>query len=85
MLFRNGHKLIFSMKNPGLITISMNSMTAHYLPGVDARPTGESQVDMLKSRWGAFGELSWTYNEQAVRIDSLVRFYMSRFVRDSAK
>lgn len=83
MLFRNGHKLIFSVREAGLVQIIHNSVAGSYLPGQNVSST-ESHEN-LQAHWGAFGELKWTYREQPLNIDYLVRYYMSRFVRDSAK
>lgn len=82
MLFRNGYKLIFSMKQPGQVLVSHSTAGAHYLPGQTATPANE---DYLQAAWGAFGQLIWTYNQLQISLDHLVRFYMSRFVKDSAK
>ncbi|HMN67777.1 MAG TPA: hypothetical protein PKC28_04485 [Bdellovibrionales bacterium] len=84
MLFRNGYKLIFSMRQPGLISVSHSSAGAHYIPGQTKPEEGPSQ-DLLKASWGAFGQLIWTYNDHEIKIDYLVRYYMSRFVKDSAR
>lgn len=84
MLFRNGYKLIFSMRQPGLITVSYSSAGAHYVPG-QSKPEEAPPTDMLRASWGAFGQLIWTYNEHEINIDYLIRYYMSRFVKDSAR
>ncbi len=86
MLFRNGFKLIFSMKQPGIITASFNATSPHFVPGqtvAEAPPVGP--VDTLKARWGAYGELVWTSNDLEINVNYLVRYYVSRFVRESAK
>ena len=84
MLFRNGYKLIFSMRMPGLIAISYSAAGAHYVPGT-VQPNEEEPKDVLKATWAAFGQLTWTYNDHPINIDYLVRYYMSRFVKDSAR
>jgi hypothetical protein len=83
MLFRNGAKLIFSMRHAGLVTVSYTATSGTYVPGMTK--TEETAQDVLKAEWGAFGQLRWTYNERELQLDYLIRYYMSRFVRDSAK
>lgn len=83
MLFRNGYKLIFSLRQPGLITVAYSNAGAHYVPGTTKEDSGPS--DILRASWGAFGQLAWTYNDHPINIDYLVRYYMSRFVKDSAR
>ena len=89
MLFRNGFKLIFALKEPGLIGIRFHFVGAGLMQ-VPAANVGDNQKlpteeDMLTARWGAFGDLVWTYQEQSVKVDYLVRYYMTRFIRESAK
>jgi len=83
MLFRNGYKLIFSLREAGCITVAYSTAGAHYVPGTSREDQGPS--DVLRASWGAFGQLVWTYNDHKINIDYLVRYYMSRFVRDSAR
>lgn len=86
MLFRNGFKLIFSLKKPGTLSIKFHYVGASFVPGAQ---TKESEVDtgeeLLIAKWGPFGDLVWTYNDQALKIDFLVRYYLSRFIKESAK
>jgi len=83
MLFRNGYKLIFALRKPGLVGICFNQIGASLLPGQEGE-TGDKE-DLLKAAWGAFGELKWTYSDQLINLDYLVRYYLSRFIRESSK
>ncbi len=85
MLFRNGYKLIVSVRQPGVVTTSYSNAAAQYVPGTVAKPDDNKGADVLKASWGAFGQLIWTYNEHMINVDYLVRYYMSRFVKDSAR
>jgi hypothetical protein len=86
MLFRNGFKLIFALKKPGLISIRFLYVGATFVPGA---PVSDKEVDpsedQIVAKWGPFGDLVWTYNDQSLKIDFLVRYYMSRFIKESAK
>jgi hypothetical protein len=90
MLFRNGFKLIFSLKEPGVIGIRFHYVGAGFHAPVAAASDNGAKVpaeneDVLLARWGAFGDLVWTYQDQPVKTDYLVRYYVSRFIRESAK
>ena len=89
MLFRNGFKLIFSLREPGIIGIRFHYVGAGFVQMPAASDNGakipSGEEDMLVARWGAFGDLVWTYQEQTVKADYLVRYYMTRFIRESAK
>ncbi len=81
MLFRNGYKLIFSMKSPGIISIRFLNMES-LVPG---KETSAPPADYLKGIWGSFGELKWLHNNQPVKIDFLVRYYITHFVKQSIR
>jgi len=89
MLFRNGFKMIFSLAQPGQISIRFNFMgpgfTAPTLqtPGAGAQALMDEHL--LTAKKGPFGELQWTFNDQPIRIDSVVRYHLTLFIRESAK
>tara|TARA_B100001248_G_scaffold262389_1_gene258006 strand:- start:9776 stop:10276 length:501 start_codon:yes stop_codon:yes gene_type:complete len=86
MLFRNGYKLIFRLVEAGRITISSRSPSANITPGALVQESQEqTSEEELLAQWGAFGELKWTYKNQILNPDYLVRYYLSRFIRESAK
>lgn len=87
MLFRNGFKLIFSLRQPGEIEVYYSLIGSHFLTPqteIESAPAGHEK-ELLRARWGAFGELSWSHRELPVRLDYLVRHYFSRFIRESTK
>lgn len=85
MLFRNGYKLIFSMRRAGEIEIYNSLMASHFL-GASAEPEGKTtDRDSLRANWGAFGELQWHHRNLPVKLDFLVRHYLTRFISESAK
>lgn len=86
MLFRNGLKLIFAMKKPGLIAVRVSQATGFYpgTPGPDA--ASATDEDAIEAQWGAFNELFWTHRKMKIaNTDHMVRFYLSRFIRESAR
>ena len=91
MLFRNGFKLIFALKEPGIVGIRFHYVGSAFSTmspptengfGASSAPAEE---DSIQARWGAFGDMIWTYQEQPIKIDYLVRYYLTRFIRESAK
>ena len=88
MLFRNGFKLIFALREPGIVVIRFHYVGAGFVQVPAASDNGTKvpgEEDHLTARWGAFGELDWTYQDQPVKVDYLVRYYLTRFIRESAK
>ena len=88
MLFRNGFKLIFTLESAGKIAVTLSHLGSNFVPGqiaADSMPQKAGNTDMLESQWGAFGNLDWTFKGQPIKMDYLVRYYMSRFIRESTK
>ena len=78
-----GHKLIFSIREPGLISVRMKFNDQ--LLNSNTNSTTEEPADFIKGEWGPFNELKWTYNDQTINIDYLIRYYMTVFVKNSVK
>ncbi len=85
MLFRNSFKLIFALKEPGVIGIRFQFAGTEYHQYKDQENPNNSEEDFLNARWGPFGDLIWTYQEQAIKIDFLIKYYLSRFIRISTR
>ena len=86
MLFRNGFKLIFSIRRPGEIEIYYSLIGSHFLgPQPQEAARAPQDRDVLRAEWGAFDELKWSYKGLPLRLDRLVRHYFSRVVQESAK
>lgn len=88
MLFRNGFKMIFSLKGPGQIAVRFNFIGTGFMPSpANEGGTGTHLMDeqIVEAQWGAFGEIRWTYQNYPVRIDYMVRHYLTHFLRESSK
>lgn len=87
MLFRNGFKLIFSLVEPGKIAIRFNFISPSYLPSNPSTAPADQfeEEDLIEAQWGAFGDIEWKYKGLPVKMDSLVRFQLSRFLKESAR
>ncbi len=87
MLFRNGYKMIFSVKNAGLI-----SMRFHYVGNLAIpQPTQKEQVtivtdeELIEAKWGAFEEVLWAFKGLSFKPEYLVRHYMTTFIKESSR
>ena len=80
MLFRNGYKLIFSSKIPGEIRVSFTHHNNNLPISAEDQDLSEAT---LSARYGAFGEIIWTHQEQFVKIDYLVKYYLTLFAKKS--
>lgn len=89
MLFRNGFKMIFSVKEAGAISIRFNFMGPNYIPQTIPTAAQSNTVMMeehlIQARKGAFHELIWTFQNQQVHLASLIRYHITLFIRESSK
>lgn len=86
MLFRNGYKLLFSAVAPGRIVMSFQNQTSSFLSAQSgASMNAPASEEYLEANVGPFGDLTWTYRGATVNTDALVRYYLTRFIRESAK
>lgn len=98
MIFRNGLKLAFSLKQPGVISvrahfmnpaIPVSSMVSLQSQNLSAEPLLASQYrgseDLIEFMWGPFNEALWTYRGQVVKIENVAQFYLTKFVRESIR
>ena len=87
MLFRNGYKMIFSIKNAGLITIRFHYVGNLAIP----QPTQKENVtivmdeELLEAKWGAFEEVLWTFKNLSFKPEFLIRHYMTLFIKESSR
>lgn len=84
MLFRNGYKLLFSASGPGRVTMAFQTSAPQFMPSA-GQTTNASAEETLEAAYGPFGDLSWTYRGTQVNPESMVRYYLTRFIRESAK
>ncbi|MNL18962.1 hypothetical protein D3C87_1401350 [compost metagenome] len=91
MLFRNGFKMIFSLKAPGQIAVRFNFIGTNYIPApgsIESSTQVASNVmdeHVVEAKWGAFGELMWTYQGLPVKLEFMVRHYLTLFIKESSK
>lgn len=88
MLFRNGYKMIFSIKSAGIISIRFHFVGNMALPqpnGQGEKVTIVMDEELIEAKWGAFEEVIWNYKSQTFKIPFLVRHYLTLFVKDSAR
>lgn len=89
MLFRNGFKMIFSIKAPGQISVRFNFIGTNYIPtpGSETPSHASSVMDehIVEAKWGAFGEIIWSYQGLPVKLEYMVRHYMTLFIKESSK
>ncbi len=89
MLFRNGFKMIFSLKSAGQISIRFNFIGPNYLPSqiptAQQSQTAMMEEHILEAKVGAFEDIQWQFQNQQIKVANVVKFHLSLFVRESSK
>lgn len=96
MLFRSSYKMVFSLREPGRVSIKFNFRAGQYIPfqnhlGIDTNNfenKNESELmseHTLMAKWGPFHEVLWTFRDQNINLDYLVKYYISYFISESLK
>jgi len=87
MVFRNSLKLIFSAQRPGTIQISFNAHTGGFFTSNAVTPSGSSEQigDIINAQLGPFNEAIWTYQVRTVNTKEMVRYFLTRFIQNSAR
>ncbi len=86
MLFRNSLKLIFSRKSNDLISVAFMSNSGGTF---SARLHNDSpNINMcheINAHIGPFNDISWRFNGEIVDLNSLVKHYLSEFIKHTAR
>lgn len=89
MLFRNGYKMIFSMKQPGMISIRFNFLgpqqTLPAVPTMQRSVANLMEEHLIVAKKGPFQDLEWTFQDQPVKLENVVKYHLTLFVQESAK
>lgn len=90
MLFRNGFKMIFYFKQPGIIGIRHHFLGTNYSPSNPTIPAHAGTIaaveeSLIEARRGAFHDLIWSHQGEPVRMEALVRYHFTLFVKESSK
>ncbi len=85
MLFRHSLKLIVTRKSSDSIHIGILSNGRTSLYANDAPEAIRDFFHEIKAHVGPFNEVSFRYNGEVINVASLVRYYLTEFIRQSAK
>lgn len=89
MLFRNGFKMIFSLKDPGHISIRFNFIGPNYtptqIPSLMNTAATMMEENLIEAKMGPFNELQWCYKGEQVKLSSVVKYHLTLFIKESTK
>jgi len=86
MLFRNSLKLVIARRSPDVISIGFLSNSGGlFAARMNYESNSAAKIHEIKASIGAFNDIRWKFNGENVEIDSLVRHYLTEFVKHSAR
>ena len=88
MLFRNSLRMIFARRSQDVISIGFLSNGKDlFAPRLSQNDGINQQIGAheIRAHVGPFNEISWRFQGEPVNVDSLVRHYLSEFIRQSAR
>jgi hypothetical protein len=86
MLFRHSLRLVFSRKSNDVISIGfLTSGGGMVSPRLSAHESMQLSTHEIKAHVGPFNDVTWRFQGEIVNLQSLVKFYLSEFIRNSAR
>lgn len=93
MLFRNGYKMIFSIKQPGVLSIRFNflgpnqymSPSPAMLPSANISATPLMEENLIIAKRGPFHDMQWTFQNQEIQLAAMIKYHFSLFIKESSK
>ena len=86
MLFRNSLKLVAARKASDVISIGLLSNSGGiYSARMDTHDSPNNSAHEIRAHIGPFNEVSWRFNGEPVKLEALVKHYLTEFIRLSAR
>lgn len=86
MLFRNSLKLVVARRSNDVITIGFLSNSGGlFAARVNNQETTSHKLHEIRAHVGTFNNIEWRFNGEKVDKSSLVKHYLSEFIRHSAR
>lgn len=86
MLFRNGLKLVVARRAADVISLGFLSNSGGlFAARLNYQPESKQKIHEMKAHVGAFNNIHWKFNGEDVDTDSLVRHYLTEFVKHTAR
>lgn len=86
MLFRNSLKLVCARRSADVISLGFLSNSGGlFAARLNYQPNATQKIHEIKAHIGPFNNIQWKFNGENVEIDSLVRHYLTEFIKHSAR
>lgn len=86
MLFRNSLKLIIARKANDLVSIGfLSNAGGLFSARLNMDTPAINMAHEIKAHLGPFNKITWRFNGEVVDVDTLVRHYLTEFIKHSAR
>ena len=86
MLFRNSLKLVVARRSSDVISLGFLSNSGGlFAARLNYQADATQKIHEVKAHVGPFNNIQWKFNGENVDIDSLVRHYLTEFIKHSAR
>ena len=86
MLFRNSLKLVVARRSSDVISLGFLSNSGGlFAARLNYQADASQKIHEVKAHVGPFNNIQWKFNGENVDIDSLVRHYLTEFIKHSAR
>jgi hypothetical protein len=86
MLFRNSLKLVVARRSADVISIGFLSNSGGlFAARMNYESSSSQKIHEIKAHVGPFNDIHWKFNGENVDIESLVRHYLTEFIKHSAR
>lgn len=86
MLFRNSLKLVIARRSADVISLGFLSNSGGlFAARLNYQPNSTQKIHEIKAHVGPFNDIKWKFNGEPVEIDSLVKHYLTEFIKHSAR
>lgn len=86
MVFRNSLKLVIARRSVDVISIGfLSNAGGMFSARLNLNTPAINMAHEIKAHVGPFNEITWRYNGEILNIDTMVRHYLTEFVKHSAR
>lgn len=86
MLYRNSLKLVVARRSADVISIGFLSNSGGlFAARLNYESSSSSKIHEIKAHVGAFNNIHWKFQGEDVEVDSLVRHYLTEFIKHSSR
>jgi hypothetical protein len=86
MLFRNSLKLVVARRSHDVISIGFLSNSGGLFSArLNNNQPASNNIHEIRAHVGPFNDISWTFQGEKINLQSLIKHYLTEFVKHSAR